>query len=508
MSIGVPRLALMVSGIGVACMVLAAPDAAGQLPSAYDLRNEGRSTSVKSQRGGTCWAHGTMAAMESNMLTTGAWAAAGEAEEPDLAEYHMDWWNGFNWHNNDDTTPTQQDGNGLQVHQGGDYRVATAYISRGEGAVRNSEGQSYNSAPPRGDPSYHSYYVRDVEWYTAGDDGNDISRIDTVKQAIMDDGAIGTCYYASGYGSTNHYQPQETAEEPNHSVAIVGWDDDRSFSGAPGTGGWLCKNSWGSGWNGDGHLWISYYDKHAGHHPQMGAVSFRNVEPNSYTQTYAHDYHGWRDTLTGHNQAFNAFTADGNEPLRAVSFCTAADAVDYTVRVYDDFTAGQLANQLAIASGSMAVAGYHTADLSSLVQLADGDDFYVQLEVSDGGLAIDRTSEVPVLLSALAVTDGSIVSDASYGESFYLTDGTWYDLEALPLYDSELEREVTGSANFCIKAYSVPEPSPLIALLLLTAVGARRRRSDVWGFGSDQHKSDIRSTYRNLACPANCVCGT
>ncbi len=451
-------------------------------PPTYDLRDYGRVTAVRSQTSGTCWTHGTMAAVESNLLTTGNWAAAGEVGEPNLAEYHLDWWNGFNRYNNDDTNPTT--GGGLTEHLGGDYRVASAYMARGDGmvysAAANDAGEGdtpwFSSAPARDDPSYHYYYARHVEWYTAE---SDLSNIDTIKNAIITDGALGTCLCSSGafMSGTTHYQPASSTLDPNHSVAIIGWDDGKVVSGAPGNGAWLCKNSWASSWGESGYFWISYHDKHAGQHPEMGAVAFRDVVLNPYQSVYYHDTHGWRATMSGVESIFNAFTADEDEALDAVSFYTTEDDVDYTVKVYDRYEGGQLLDELISQSGTIDYIGLHTVDLDTLVGLTNGDDFYLYLETSNSGQAVDVTSDIPVLLiDDPAPVPDFAVSAATYGESYYFDGTDWLDLQDFDFGDPMLNT----SGNFCIKgltvAVSIPEPQSLVLLVIATALLAWRRR--------------------------------
>jgi len=437
-----------------------------ELPEAFDLRDLGHVTSVKNQRGGTCWTHGTLAAIEGNLLISGLWSELGFSEPPNLAEYHLDWWNGFNSFNNDDLGGAAV---GLTVHEGGDYLVSAAYLSRGDGAVytplANSNNERddpwYNEAPARRDPDYLYFYPRDIEWYIAGED---LANLDVIKRAVVETGVVATCMCYSGqffmpfFGGI-HYQPPTNPALPNHSVAIVGWDDKKQTQ-APQPGAWLIKNSWGSGWNDQGYFWISYYDKWCGQKDDMGAVAFKNVKTNRYDHFYCHDYHGWRDTYIEATAVFNAFVAGGLERLESVSFYTAADNVGYTVKVYDQFTGGQLAGELASASGTIQYRGFHTIDLPHPTVLTEGDDFYIFVELSQGGYAYDRTSEVELLLDGpdagpqpfsaaaamgkmlLSTASGVLVeSTAKPGQSYYRTGSTWSDFY-----------EVDSSANFCVKA--------------------------------------------------------
>ncbi|MCK4830056.1 hypothetical protein KA005_80800, partial [bacterium] len=415
-------------------------------PTYFDLRNvngDNYVTSVRYQFGGSCWCHATMAAIESNLLMTETWVSSEGREEPNLAEYHLEWWNGFNQHNNDDTDPPT--GGGLSTHLGGDYRVAAAYLSRGEGPLHDEDAQSWNTPPPRynlTDLQGRRYYVNDIEWFVAG---SDLSNIDTIKYRIMEEGAISTCmYYGGPDDDFTFYQPPEDEKDPHHAIAIIGWDDNKNTQ-APNPGAWLCKDSYGTdNYCLDGYFWISYYDKHCGQHPEMGAVSFKNVEYLRYDNIYYHDYHGWRDTKTDCTAAFNAFTAESDEILKAVSFFTAVDNVDYTIKIYDRFESDNLDGELSVESGTIYFTGFHTIDLNLPVELMADDDFYIYLELSAGGYAYDRTSEVPVLLGG---TDAGIIveSTANPGESYYLTESvTWLDLY-----------EFNNTANFCIKGLSV-----------------------------------------------------
>jgi C1A family cysteine protease len=422
----------------------------GDPPATFDLRNvDGKNyvTGIRNQgQYGTCWTHGVMASMEGNLLMTGNWEAADETGEPDLSEAHLDWWNGFNTNCNDD----DPNGGGLDPHWGGDYRVASSYLIRCEGAIREIDSPYNKIQTPseRNNPDYHHYYPNDIEWYVAG---SDLSNINTIKYTLMSDGVIGTAFlsssqYLKNYGSYYaHYQPPSSSGDPNHAVAICGWDDNK-VTPAPEPGAWLCKNSWGDWGPEHGYFWISYYDKCCGQHPEMGAVSFQDVEYEPFKSIYYYDYHGWRDTVTDISEAFNAFTAKQDETITAVSFFTAVNNVDYKIIIYNDFINDELQNDLSTQNGTIDYYGYHTIYLNNTVNIPSQDDFYIYIFLSSGGHPIDRTSDVPVLLGSSNRT--IVKSNAQPGESYYKSGSNWYDL-----YDYDFTNPTWDeSANFCIKA--------------------------------------------------------
>ncbi len=303
---------------------------------------------------------------------------------------------------------------------------------------------------------YHYFYARDIEWYTAGEN---LERIKIIKNKIMLYGVLGTCMCSNeNFISNNiHYQPPSSGLNPNHAVAIIGWDDHKG-SKALKPGAWLVKNSHGSYWGDRGYFWISYYDKHCCQHSEMGAVSFQNIEPMRYDHVYYHDYHGSRDAKADWDEAFNAFTMTSTEAIEAISFYTAVDSVEYIIKIFDRFEEGNLQDELAEKSGSLDHTGFHTVDLDTFVRLSAGDDFYIYLYLSHGGQPLDRTSKVSVLLGTSAQSL-IVKSSAGAGESYYFDGVRWQDL-----FDYDFGITAWNStANFCIKALTTTSPPDNLA---------------------------------------------
>jgi hypothetical protein len=131
----------------------------------------------------------------------------------------------------------------------------------------------------------------------------------------------------------------------------------------------------------------------------------------------------------------NKFVAGRNEVLRSVGFFTLADSAIYSITVYDTFNGTTPSSILSMTNGSFQFAGYHTVTLPSAISLTAGNDFFVRLTITNGGA-------YPYSIDT-AIPGYSSAASASAGQSYYLSGGTWRDLQT---YDT--------TANFGIKAYT------------------------------------------------------
>jgi hypothetical protein len=251
-------------------------------------------------------------------------------------------------------------------------------------------------------------------------------------------------YYYSGTSGTSHM------------VTITGWDDNKVTAG--GTGAWLIKNSWGSGWGQSGYFWLSYQDAQGG---KYGA-SFETKAADAVNKVYFHDYFGEVASVNC-NWACNVFHTNQPDELKSIGFYTQVDSVNYQIQIYDSMTDGKPTGLLASTSGTIDNWGFHVVDLKSLVSLGNNDDFVVLLELLNGG---DFPQAIDFEYSGY-----SSGSTASPGESYYSFDGVdWTDIYT---WDT--------TANFSIKAYTidVPEPAALVLLgmagLAFVLFGIRRR---------------------------------
>lgn len=95
--------------------------------------------------------------------------------------------------------------------------------------------------------------------------------IDNVKYAIQNYGAVDASIFIYDNVVKTINQNEQTVnnvtgELPNHSVTIVGWDDNfskdnfRSECKPKNDGAWLVKNSWGKDAVRSGYVWVSYED--------------------------------------------------------------------------------------------------------------------------------------------------------------------------------------------------------------------------------------------------------
>lgn len=386
------------------------------LPAAFDLRETGRITAVRSQGDyGSCWAFASLASLESYIK---------KDTTVDFSENNLMWNSGF------DGSPDD----------GGNYSMATAYLARWSGPV-NESSDPYDTPKKTGlSPVYHVQEVKSIPELPSA-----------IKQALMDGGVLYTSMYSVPLDGEEYYNPDTFAfyydgtEEPDHDVAIVGWDDNYSrdnFSKKPeADGAWIIRNSWGADWGDGGYFYMSYYDTYAG----SNVTAFHNAEAtNNYSAIYQYDPLGNISAMgytDGDNTAWgaNIFTATASDNLMAVSTYALTPGTSAEIKVYTDENDGKpnSGTLRTTQTETFARGGYYTIDLDNPVGLVAGQKFAVVVKYRTPG----TNDSVPV---ESRFENYSSAVTANPGESFTSNTGTggWYDTSKKSL------------SNVCIKAFT------------------------------------------------------
>lgn len=368
-------------------------------PKSYDLRELGRSTSVKNQGNyGTCWTFASMASMESNALTKGIGTY-------DLSEAHMAY---FAYHNLYNPAPGLE---GDKVYtqgnpwynQGGNSMKSTLLLSKGYGPVLE-EAYPYENLLNAPDEtlvnSQNVLTMEEVYWM----DGSDKN---AMKQAIMENGAIvvGVCMVADDlvYNEENDalFISQAITDYnelyTNHDITVVGWDDDYSKnmfgSNKPkNNGAWLCKNSWGEDWgNHSGYFWLSYEDA-----PSRADFAYSYVvsEKGRYDDIYQHDGGAGISGYEGVDSAANIFTAREDIMIDAVGNLLLGATGN--VMIYTGLTTNEPESGELVATKSFQENGWkwNTIKLDVPVAVAKDERFAIVFRYDGGGLGfIDRDTD-------------------------------------------------------------------------------------------------------------------
>lgn len=462
------------------------------IPSSFDAREEGLLTDIKDQgETGMCWTMSVLGASEADIIQDGY------EESPDLSEYHL----AYSVYNKaddplgltaGDICKTKVKNNDL-YDWGGNSIMAIATLARWQGAVDESVASFEDlqdkinnniTADLPDDVMYDkdSYHLQNVEYiYLTKANRNQI------KQKLMEYGAAECSMYApetksdcETYGNTGKsnftaYYCDDASMQTNHSVLIVGWDDNYSASNfnskcrPSSDGAWLIRNSWGNCNSMGGYFWLSYEDAMLQAEENEDAeVAFFDVEKaDDYENNYQYDggipFAYTKSFLRG----ANVFEAKADEKMQAVSFYTQEANVNYEVSIYespdsDNPMSGKL---VSVLSGTIAERGYHTIDFvkedKDEVFMAKGKRYAVVVKLEESGDTSYQTYECTYNDSALTEA-----VNANEGESYVqYSDGEWEDFSKLVWSGGR-----KNNANLCIKMFSddwdsakpTPTPGPAV----------------------------------------------
>lgn len=480
-SVAIPSFrASDVDGSGELCLVpelftAAAPSVraarAAAFPESYDMRDTYGVSPVRNQASyGTCWAHSAIASAESSVLRSNRSA--------DLSEFHTAY---YTYYGDEQIKPSSSTFTGV-INSGGTAMMVTNLWGQWIGPVNESRlryGDEYffKDQEQVDVMKYQAdYHLRNSYMFDFDSDRTNKDEIELlVKQYVVDGLSVDVSFYSDpNMCFSPEFNSTNSAKKPrfsNHSVSIVGWDDNFSAENfkipAENDGAWLVKNSWGESYGDNGYMWISYEDRSL-----TEFAVFELEDASDLTRIYQHDTFAPTYSLSAYDEPddnspsymANIFNTSESVRIDSVGTYIFYPGTEYEITVYTglsdpaDPSSGAASD---VTKGVCDDAGYVTIDLGSsvVVEAENGEDtsFSVVVKLTseespfvvpiEGSMNVtdDVTGEV-TSLGTFATYEG-IIAFTGRNESFFSVDGeNWEDtVDSDYIYTEEEEQEVLES---------------------------------------------------------------
>ncbi|MBE6861295.1 MAG: hypothetical protein E7497_00130 [Ruminococcus sp.] len=440
------------------------------LPESFDLLDAGFGTSMKNQNPfGTCWTFASAASAETSLMKY--------IPSINLSEMHTAFYPYYG-EERVQIASTDMTSNEL-MDAGGTVFIVTNLWSQWKGPISEDKlahpdiNLFLDDEYAAGFYEMADYHLENAYLFDFNEDGTNRDTIkNLVKQFLYDGHAVDVSYSTKGYSSSSNATHSYTDPRlANHSVTIVGWDDNFTASHFAGNiGAWLVKNSWGTHFGDNGYFWISYDDTSL---CEFGV--FELDENTNYATNYQHDSFIPTQTMSADDDLdinqpsymANVFTAEETQQIEAVSTYINNPATDYEITVYTDIkdmSDPSSGTASAVTKGTSDLTGYITIELDENVVVEEGESFAVVVKL----YCEDTKFVLPLETCMVLEKDGEMVDDTLNGfisydqiceftaenESFYSENGTeWIDVtsenylyteEETQAYFDALIEEYTG----------------------------------------------------------------
>ena len=359
------------------------------LPESFDLRDYGRTTSVRNQgTEGLCWDFGATASIESNILSNPELSAKlgdNAWENLDLSEAGNSWYLHTNIEDESSVLHGEYINDYSKGANGGNAHMIAMGFSSGYGMYPEEllPYSEWNNGYSESLRYYSDYRFKDFNVY-------DKDNKELVKQKLMENGALVVSYncFYSNYNEVDGWEayydygvPLDGNNNLGHLAAIVGWDDNfskeyfHSEMQPENNGAWLCKNSWGEeegctkeGY--EGYFWMSY-------ETDLSEISQFEVQSvDEFDNIYQNQVNS-SNYMENVVSSANVFTAKSDEELEQICFANYGSS-DFTVEIYklaDNYSSPVDGKCIASFESSVDFTGAHCIECPENIYIEKGDIF-------------------------------------------------------------------------------------------------------------------------------------